>query len=591
MATFRLLITLIAIIVLPLAVAIPASAVNARHVQDASNLRKAYDFIIVGGGTAGLVLGDRLSEVSKFDILVIEYGGFINASKTKYFTPSYNVSSVPQARLNNRVTSLSIGFGVGGSSAINGMAVMRGSKRDYDIWAELGNKASTWTWDGLLPYFKKAIHFVPPDPLMAADFNITYDIEAAWGQDRNTRLYTYFPGPYDARLIPGLKFVRDGHAGYPGVFWYPVSNDPKTQERSYARTAHWDGLNRPNYDLLTDAKVNKVLFDKNNIVVGVQFTTTDNKRHTIKASKEVILSAGTIHTPQILQLSGIGPSSLLKAAKIPVKVDLPGVGSNFQDHPISAPITFNYTIPPPNSSTNSSFPGLIGAPVALLNLATISGLSAAKSLSGSYSSQYPASHLPPNTHPHILSGYKAQQHLIATELKNQNSLLSMLNFVIPTTPSVNPIGFHILSRGTVLLNLSSPSSSEPIVDYRALSNPLDLDLLIEYTLFFRRFYNSQPFTPYQPIEILPGANLTSRSQLGNYIRDRLSPQGWHPVGTAAKMRRNLGGVVDDQLKVYGTKNLRVVDASIFPLSPGAATQLTVYAVAEKAADIIKKTWE
>ncbi|KAK3997633.1 alcohol oxidase [Cladorrhinum sp. PSN332] len=593
MSAHLFLIALAAFIALPQAVALPATAVNARHVQHASDLRKSYDFVIVGGGTAGLTIGDRLSELNKFNVLVIEYGGFINASRYKFWTPTYNVTSVPQIELNNRVTSLNIGFGVGGSSAINGMAVMRGSKRDYDIWAELGNKESTWTWDGLLPYFKKAIHFLPPNPTAAADFNITYDIDAAWGQDQNTKLFASFPGNYDPRLIPGLQFVRDGQAGTQGVYWYPVSVDLKTQERSYSRTAHWDGLNRPNYDLVTGSKVNKILFGKANTAVGVQFASTDGKQHTIKVSKEVILTAGTIHTPQVLQLSGIGPSSLLKAAKIPVKVDLPGVGSNFQDHPIGAGITFNYTTPPPipaSNSSNSSTPGLIGGLVALINLSTISGLSAAQSLARSYRSQAPGSYLPFNTHPHIVAGYKAQQHLISHELGSPSSLISMLNYVVPTTPSINPIGMHILSRGTVLLNLTSPDS-EPIVDYRALSNPLDLDLFIHYLLFLRTFYNSPYFSPYKPIEFLPGANVTTHAQFSTYIRNRLSPQGWHPIGTAAKMRRSLGGVVDDELKVYGTKRLRVADASVFPILIGGTTQLSVYAVAEKVADMIKKDWK
>ncbi|KAK4227064.1 alcohol oxidase [Podospora fimiseda] len=572
--------------------AVAATALNARHVQHTSDLRKSYDFIIIGGGTAGLTIGDRLSELSKFNVLVIEHGGFINASRTVFATPSYNVTSVPQVGLNNRVTSIQIGFGVGGSSAINGQAVMRATKRDYDIWAELGNKGSTWNWNGLLPYFRKAIHFIPPKPLIASDYNITYDIEAAWGQDNNTRLYASFPGPYDPRLktqyaalktVPNLSVVRDGHAGVGGIYWFPVSIDElHTQERSYSRTAHWDGLNRPNYHLLINSKVSKILLDQSNRAIGVQFTSTqDNKKHTIKASKEVILSAGAIHTPQILQLSGIGSSSLLKAAKIPLKVNLHGVGYNFQDHPIGPPITFNFTHPPPipstnSSSSNSSFPTLYGGLVALLNLPLITSPSTASSLATTYKSQSPISHLPRGTHPDIISGYKAQQSLLSSSIStpvppSSPQSLSMLNFVVGTSPSVQPIGMRILSRGTVLLNISY--------------------LFMYYILWYRKFYNLPYFAPYKPIEILPGTNITTRAQFEQYIRQGLSPQGWHPIGTAAKMRRSLGGVVDDSLKVYGTKGLRVADTSIFPTLPGGTTQLSVYAIAEKVSDMIKNDWK
>lgn len=156
------------------------------------------------------------------------------------------------------------------------------------------------------------------------------------------------------KSIPGVEIPRDGHAGSHGVFWYPVSVDPKTKRRSYSRTGHWDNLKRPNYHLLTGARVNKIVVEAG-AARGVQFLMKNsNKTTAVGARNEVILSAGTIHTPQILQLSGIGPRKVLNEAGVKTQVDLPGVGSNFQDHPIGPPVLFEcktYTSTP-ELSTN-----------------------------------------------------------------------------------------------------------------------------------------------------------------------------------------------------------------------------------------------
>lgn len=142
--------------------------------------------------------------------------------------------------------------------------------------------------------------------------------------------------------FPGIELPLGGHSGHHGAFYYPLAVDPVTHLRSYARTAHWDGLDRPNYDLLTGHRVNKVLLQgKQNLATGVQFVPKDsNKKYAIKARKEVVLATGALHTPQVLQLSGIGPAALLAAAGIQLKLDLPGVGQNFQDHAIGPNVSY-----------------------------------------------------------------------------------------------------------------------------------------------------------------------------------------------------------------------------------------------------------
>ncbi|KAK3687827.1 hypothetical protein B0T22DRAFT_510753 [Podospora appendiculata] len=554
------------VLIPPLAGAIPASVLRARHLKLPSELRDSYDFIVIGGGTAGLTIADRLSESSQS--WSHWQGNASDGSANGFTAHQYNITSKPQTELNNKIVSVNVGFCVGGSSAINGMV---------------------------------AIYFVPPDPTLAADFNITYDIQAAWGQDRDNHLYASYPGGLDPKFktyynalksVPNIEFPRDGHAGSHGVFWYPLSVDPKTHMRSYARIAHWDDQERPNYDLITGCKVNKILLDKHNVATGVQFVfKVDNTIYTVKASKEVILSAGTMHTPQLLQLSGIGPAGLLKKANIAVKVDLPGVGSNFQDHPIGPPVVFNWGQAPPTPPTNSTnMPPSEGQGqglVAFLNL-PVAAPDAYGTIAARYQSLDLARYVAPDTAPAVLAGQRAQQAIFAREMRAKR--VSFLNYVVFPSPMIHPINFHITSRGTVHINTTAPEA-EPVVDYRALTNPTDIDLMIAYIRFFRRFMASGPLAQYGPVEATPGANVSTDAQLASYIRAGYNPQGWHPVGTAAKMRRELGGVVDDELRVYGVRGLRVADASIIPTLVAATTQLTVYTIAEKIAAMIKETWE
>lgn len=184
----------------------------------------------------------------------------------------------------------------------------------------------------------------------------------------------------------------------------------------------------------------------------------------------------------------------------------------------------------------------------------------------------------PNTDPSVLAGYRAQQKLWVDGMRNKE--ISFLQYLVPAGPSGIPVGLFITSRGNVNINVTDPES-EPVVDYRALSNPVDLELMVAYIKFLRRFLQSAPFAEYNTTELYPGLSFDTDEKLKEYARSGYSPEGWHPVGTAAKMRRELGGVVDDELRVYGVKGLRVVDASIMPTLPGGATQHTVYAIAEK----------
>ena len=258
----------------------------------------------------------------------------------------YDINSVPQVNLRNRTIAVRAGKVVGGSSAVNAMMTIRGTAEDYDRWGSFFSKSSHWSWQNLLPYFKRALNFVPPNPDVVQSVNITYDT-SFWGN--TSGVYAAWPSyQYPAttaqmeafRGLPDVPFVKDSGSGQPGVYWYPTFMDPKKVERSYAKTGHHEvAQKRPNYQLLAEAKVNKILLT-GTTATGVSYSPivsgkpNNDAAQSVIARKEVILAAGGIHSPQILQLSGIGPKKILSAAKIDTLVDLPGVGQNFQDHPM-----------------------------------------------------------------------------------------------------------------------------------------------------------------------------------------------------------------------------------------------------------------
>ncbi|KAK3332867.1 hypothetical protein B0T19DRAFT_457854 [Cercophora scortea] len=586
------------------------------------DVRQSYDYVIIGGGTAGLTVADRLTEDGKTTVLVIEHGPLSDSSDISTIDGGffgmgssffYNIDSVPQVHLNNRTTAVRIGDVVGGGSAVNAMMTIRGTVEDYDRWGSFfGGKNPAWTFKGLLPYFKRAVNFVPPAAAVTDASRITYDT-SYWGN--SSRVYAGWPSwqypgttaQLDAfKSFPGVEFPKDSGSGETGVYWYPTFMDPVTVTRSYAKTGHYSGINRSNYHLITESKVTKILLC-GTTAIGVSFTAVNGSSNVtiVKADKEVILSAGGIHSPQLLQLSGIGPRKILAAANITTRVDLPGVGQNFQDHPmLYATWTYkNFSIhpSPEDRYTNATFAAWADSafafnrtgPLAIatgnagawLPFSVVSPRAAA--LSAALLSQNHTSVLPPDTHPSVAAGYAAQMASLATAmLSTKTSFYNMALTGGETNGLI--VNLHPLSRGTVNIDPVDPHGKEPIVDYRALSNPLDVSLITDIYRFARRYHMENPLTAaWGAVEDMPGKNVTTDEQWREYIAEAISPSLFHPAGTCAMLPKELGGVVDEELRVYGVGRLRVVDASVFPTLPGANTCQTVYAVAEKAADMIR----
>ncbi|CRK38299.1 hypothetical protein BN1708_016620 [Verticillium longisporum] len=611
-----------------LAMNIPLSVEYSKILHQARDVQDEYDYIIVGGGTSGLTVADRLTESGEHTVLVIELGviangssvnnvsggaqAFINASLT------FNFPSEPQVNLGGRTVGVVGGVLLGGSSGVNGFQVHRPQKADINRWGSYFGKCSDWNWENLLPYFKKAWQLHPPSEETVDEFGIKYD-ESYWGTDGGIHaMFPSFNWPFlknqmDAyEEIEGVEFPVDSGAGEPGAFWYPHSANPEQVTRSFALSEHWTGKAtvRDNYETVLGQRVLRVLFE-DKVAVGVEYVAAGaintSGARVVSARKEVIVAAGTIHTPQILEASGIGGRVLLEEAEIDVVADLPGVGANFQDRPLGGGASFTFTnwdFHPDSSDLqkNETFRAEAEAEFAESRtgpLTIASGNAASflpfsviapstfEAIASAYEAQDPAAYLPVNSDPTLVAGYAAQKTRFAAALRAKDAAFYNLFLRGTNTEGSSTVFLHPLSRGTVHINPADPFFAQPRVDYRALSNPTDLDIQVEFVKFSRRYFLETSLAEFGPVEVSPGANVTSDEALREALRGLISPTCFHPVGTAAMSPRELGGVVNEKLLVYGVEKLSVIDASVQPDLPGAYTQQPVYAIAEKAADLIK----
>ncbi|KAK6006266.1 hypothetical protein QM012_006676 [Aureobasidium pullulans] len=327
---------------------------------------------------------------------------------------------------------------------------------------------------------------------------------------------------------------------------------------------------------------------------GVEFASAASvPRKNITAIREVIVAAGAIHTPQLLKLSGLGPSSELQPLHIPVLVDLPGVGMNLQDHALvgvfypyqkptsltSVQIASNYTLMSQFSSVyqaNRTGPWTAGPPDgnAFPALSVVTNRSF--SIVTRAQTQKAKDYLPGDVHPNVLAGFEAQRQLLIKALQDpRRAAYELLNFNYGAFSNVNMRPF---SRGSVKLNSSHPFDP-PLIDPRYGSNPVDLDVLLASIVYNRQVLATTSMKALQPLQLNPSQNATDQ-QILDFIKANVQTE-FHPSGTCAMLPLDLGGVVDPNLLVYGTQNLRLVDASIMPVIPASHLQAVVYGIAEK----------
>ncbi|KAF3921918.1 hypothetical protein ABW20_dc0101561 [Dactylellina cionopaga] len=588
-----------------------------------------FDYIIAGGGTAGLTIAARLTENPDITVAVIEAGenriddltilapGLLTAL---YSNPDYdwNFHTVPQPNVNNKVYAHPRGKVLGGSSAINFLFWTHPSQKDINNWGLLGN--ANWTWNALKPYFKKSEQYVAPSPQVQLDLQTQFIVPGSHGTsgpiktgfpDWYTEITEAWPRTFANRGLAVNGDPKDGLAlgGYTNL----LNLDLSSHTRSYAATGYYaPNAGRPNLHVFTGSLVKKVILSNqggNTVATGVQFVKNGTTT-TLQATKEVIVSAGSFGSPQILELSGIGKPSLLSQHGIPVVVNNPNVGENLQDH-IYVPIGFEvnsgiFTLDSFRDEavfnaalqeylTSQSGPiSVSGASSALLSLRQIAGAS----YSPPYFSASTASSAFGLAAQHALQLQDLFTEAVAQELtlgaginpRWQNDTSKLFNSGLPTGNFLSLLGVleHPFSRGSSHIKSADPAIY-PAIDPNYLSHPLDIEILSKIVLHLQTIARTAPLsdllkgngTVYQPgyYELTP-------SNVKTWIKTALQSE-FHPLGTCSMLPKNKGGVVDEKFKVYGVKKLRVVDASVFPLLVRANIQSVVYAVAERAADFIK----
>lgn len=557
-------------------------------------------------------------------VLVLENGGISDDISTQVpsFANSinsrlmYDITSAPDANTGGKTYPVYVGNVVGGGSVVNGMAFDRASAADYDAWEQLGNIG--WNWNSLLTYFKKSTTFTPPNQAHAQEFGITYD---ASYYGTNGPVQASFPNfEYDdtkniwaAFKAENVPLPTEHAAGLAvGAFWTPTALQPETQTRSSARNAYYDPVrSRSNLVLATGKKVNEVLFDQgllsiiNPKATGVQYVSkADGSVGKVYAKREVILAAGSVFTPQLLQLSGIGPREVLQAAGIKVKRDLSSVGANMQDHPnanvmfdlknLAKVNVFSGQDPASNQTAwndytikkNGPLTQAHGSSLAFLSLNSITDK--ASQIVQTIKAQNILSVLPSiySKDQNLLRGILKQRDIIA----NLHASLKSAVGEIPMTPfglAINALQ-RPLSRGSINIDPKNKYGN-PIVQFNTFSNPVDRQIIVEMVRWTRRHWAKKELAMYSPIEISPGAQFQTDDEIIDALiqQNGLGASFAHMSGTCSMMPELLGGCVGSDLTIYGTKQLSVVDASIIPLVPATHLQATMYAVAEKAADIIK----
>jgi choline dehydrogenase-like flavoprotein len=542
-----------------------------------------------------------------------------------YNTPApkfmYNLTSVRQTNVNNRTFPVANGAVVGGGSAVNGQFFDRGSAEDYDNWAQFPGNIG-WDWEGLFPYFKKSSALVPPTPAMQK-WGITHDPDAyssngpavgAYPDYQYATQKNHWNAWVEKDDVPIQKEHANGNAY--GVFWIPTSMDPaRAYNRSFSGLGHYVEVQpRKNYHLLTLHRVIKVNFvDQDDKKQAVSIDIKDrysSESFTVKAKREIILSASATRTPLLLQYSGIGPRKVLDAAKIDTLIDLPGVGWNLQDHSFALSL-YNFT-------TDSSFP----KPTTIASNTTYKAeayeifketnggpYTAVVTVSGAFlppstfvgdhfdkmveeiATQKPHAYLPDDTPTELIAGYEKQKEILLASFKSKTN--AWLEHPFTGKGWGMCILLKPFSRGSVNINSDDPLG-DPIFNYRIWSNPIDKKMHIRMQTYIRKhFLESEAFNDLSVVEQDPAPG-TVNDDTGweDWLlnQNKLMASNGHSVGTAAMMPRELGGVVDNQLEVYGTLGLSIADTSIIPLIPGTHMQTTAYAIGEKAADLIKSRY-
>ncbi|KAF9075390.1 hypothetical protein BDP27DRAFT_1212524 [Rhodocollybia butyracea] len=598
------------------------NSLRARNIiSDGSDLQSSYDFIIVGGGLAGLVLASRLSEDTNHTVLVLEAGESGDANITQINTPAdtyysslvgseydYAYQTAAQTGCSNRNVPWPRGKVLGGSSAINGMYLVVPNEQEVNaLHAIMNDTDEFWTWDSYYAAMKKSETFGAPSAAVAAEAGIQFNA-ASYGS--SGPIHYSYPGETfglvgnwtPSLLTLGVPTNADSGSGdNTGAYITTSAINPSNWTRSYSRSGYIDPLPpRSNLDILTSATVTNIVWKSgtsgNLTATGVQWASSSTAApQTVNANKEVILAAGAIGSAQVLQLSGVGPSKYLQAAGVDVQLNLPGVGQRLQDH-LSASLIYNTNAETAGAEentgdTSAKFLSFINSATAYVNLTTLLGSADATALISSAQAAVSssASTLLPLGDPTVAAGYEAISNTITNQFYSANVgqielLLSITSTVVVLQAAIQ----HPLSVGELYIT-SNSVFNYPFLNPNYLVHSADLTILREGLKMARSVSQASPISSFLTGETVPGSSVSTDAQWNTWLEGAVGTE-FHPTGTCAMLPLELGGVVSPSMLVYGTSNVRVADASVYPFEFSSHLGAPTYGLAEQAATIIRDFW-